>query len=80
MKLFCGIVLNKDDIAITILDQSQKEILDETVPNEASSVIAALAPHRRDMDSIVMEADKNPEWLMDALKAEGYTNVHSVPS
>jgi len=80
MKLFCGIVLNKDDISITIIDENQMEILDETVPNEASCVITALVPHRRDLDSIVMEADKNPEWLMDALKAAGFTNVFSVPN
>lgn len=78
MQLFCGIVLNEDDITITILDDSQTEILDETVPNKASHVIAALAPHRRDLASIVMEASTNPEWLMEALRAEGHTNVHSV--
>ena len=78
MKLFCGIVLHENDITITILDEQQTEILDTTVPTEASRVIAALAPHRLDLESIVMEASKNPEWLMEALQAEGYTNVHSV--
>jgi hypothetical protein len=78
MTLFCGIVLNKDDINITIIDERQNEVVNEDVPNDASRVIAVLAPHRGELQSIVMEACKNPEWLMDALRAEGYTNVHSV--
>lgn len=78
MKLFCGIVLNTDSIDITILDERQTEILDKKVPTEASPVIAALAPHRRDLESIVMEATTDPQWLIDALKQEGFSNVHSV--
>lgn len=78
MDLFCGIVLNKNDINITIIDERQNEVLNEDVPSDASHVIAALTPYRRDLQSIVMEACKQPEWLMDALKADGFTNVFSV--
>ena len=78
MQLFCGIVLQKNDINITVIDERQNEVVNENVPHEASRVIATLAPHRNELQSIVMEACHNPEWLMDALKAEGFTNVHSV--
>jgi len=78
MKLFCGIAFQTNDINITVIDDKQTEILNENVPIEASHVIATLAPHRRDLVSIVMEARHNPEWLMEALKAEGFTNVFSV--
>ena len=78
MKMFCGIVLQKDDINITVLDDRQNEVVNENVPKEASQVIKVLNPHRSDLQSIVMEADKDPKWLIDALKADGFTNVHSV--
>jgi len=78
MKLYCGIVLQKDDINITVIDDSQKEVVNENVAKEAASVIKVLTPHRADLQSIVMEADKDPEWLLDALKADGFTNVHAV--
>ena len=78
MKLYCGIVLQKDDINITIIDDSQKEVVNENVAKEAAPVIKVLTPHRADLQSIVMEADKDPEWLIDALKADGFTNVQAV--
>jgi len=78
MDLFCGIVLGKSSINITIIDEKQNEVLNEDVPNDAPSVIAALNPHKRDLQSIVMEACHNPEWLMDALYADGFTNVHAI--
>lgn len=78
MELFCGIVLGKESINVTIIDDKQNEVLNEDVPNDAASVIAALAPHRRDLQSIVMEERHNPRWLMEALHADGFTNVHSV--
>lgn len=78
MDLFCGIVLQKNDINITIIDERQNEVVNEEVPRDANDVIAVLRPHRADLQSIVMEASKNPEWLMDALKADGFTNVFSV--
>lgn len=78
MNLYCGIVLQKNDINITIIDEKQNEVVNEDVPRDASRVIATLAPHRADLQSIVMEACHNPEWLMDALIADGFTNVHSV--
>lgn len=78
MDLFCGIVLQKNDINITVIDERQNEVVNEDVPRDADKVIAVLAPHRADLKSIVMEASTGPEWLMDALKAEGFTNVFSV--
>lgn len=78
MKLFCGIVLQKDDINITVIDEGQNEVVNKNVPKEASQVITVLSPHRGELQSIVMEADKDPEWLIDALKADGFTNVHAV--
>lgn len=78
MDLFCGIVLQKNDINITIIDEKQNEVVNEEVPRDANDVIAILRPHRADLQSIVMEASTNPDWLMDALKADGFTNVFSV--
>lgn len=78
MDLFCGIVLQKNDINITIIDERQNEVVNEEVPRDANDVIAVLRPHRADLQSIVMEASKDPEWLMDALKADGFTNVFAV--
>jgi len=78
MKLYCGIVIQKDEINITVIDEKQNEIVNENVPNEASPVIATLMPHRSDLQSIVMEADKDPRWLVDALTADGFSNVNSI--
>jgi len=78
MKLYCGIVLQKDVINITVINEGQNEVVNENVPNDANQVIKVLSPHRRDLLSIVMEADKDPEWLIDALIADGFTNVNSV--
>jgi len=78
MALFCGIVLQKDEINITVIDDGQNEVVNENVANEAAPVIKVLTPHRAELQSIVMEADKDPKWLIDALKAEGFTNVHAI--
>jgi len=78
MTLFCGIVIQKDDINITVIDDRQNEIVNENVPTEASHVIKVLSPHRAELQSIVMESDKDPKWLIDALKADGFTNVNAI--
>jgi len=78
MKLYCGIVIKKDEINITVIDEKQNEVLNENVPNEASPVITTLNPHRSELDTIVMEADKDPRWLITALTEAGFSNVHSI--
>jgi hypothetical protein len=78
MKMYCGIVIKKDEINITVIDEKQNEVLDETVPNEASPVIVTLTPHRQDLETIVIEADKDPRWLITALTEAGFSNVHTI--
>lgn len=78
MKLYCGIVIKKDEINITVIDERQNEVLNENVPNKADSVITTLSPHRQDLETIVMEADKDPRWLITALTEAGFSNVHTI--
>jgi len=78
MKMYCGIVIKKGEINITVIDEKQNEVLDENVSNDAGPVIATLTPHRQDLETIVIEADKDPRWLITALTEAGFSNVHTI--
>jgi len=78
MKMYCGIVIKKGEINITVIDEKQNEVLDENVSNDTGPVIATLTPHRQDLETIVIEADKDPRWLITALTEAGFSNVHTI--
>jgi|GEM_PF-1460175 hypothetical protein len=78
MKLFCAVILHPNSIHIAILDEQQTEILDTQIDNNRDDVLAALAPHRRDLESILIEAHEDPAWLMQALQEAGHNNVYTL--
>ena len=75
MKLYGGIDLHSNNSVVALLDEEDHVVYRKRLPNEAASVLEALAPHREAIEGLVVESTYNWYWLVDALMEAGY-RVH----
>ena len=75
MKKFSGIDLHANNSVVVVSDEVDHIVYQRRLPNDALQIRAALAPHREELEGVVIEATYNWYWLVDALLADGY-HVH----
>ncbi|CAB3805940.1 hypothetical protein LMG28614_06270 [Paraburkholderia ultramafica] len=75
MKNFSGIDLHSNNSVVVVSDDVDHIIYQRQVPNDALQSRAVLAPHREELEGVVVEATYNWYLLVDALLADGY-HVH----
>jgi transposase len=75
MKRFSGIDLHSNNSVVVVSDEVDHIVYQRRLPNDALQIRAALAPHREELEGVVIEATYNWYWLVDALLADGY-HVH----
>lgn len=73
MKLYSGIDLHSNNNVLVILDEKDRVIYDRRLPNSLGTVLAALAPYRKNVQAIAVESTYNWYWLVDGLMEAGYT-------
>ena len=74
-KLYTGIDLHSTNNLLGILDQDDRRIYQERLPNQEDVILAELQPFQQEIVSIAIESTFNWYWLVDCLMAAGYT-VH----
>jgi transposase len=83
MRLYAGIDLHANNNVVAVLDERDRIVYEQRLPNELSRVLAALAPYRESLEAAAVESTFNWYWLVDGLMAAGYTvklvNTAKVP-
>ena len=75
MKLYGGIDLHSNNSVVALLDQEEHVVYRHRLANDATVILAALAPFQADIVGLVVESTYNWYWLVDALMDAGY-RVH----
>ena len=75
MKVYGGIDLHSNNSVVALLDEEDRVVYRKRLANDASGVLAALAPYREAIVGLVVESTYNGYWLVDALMGAGYA-VH----
>lgn len=69
---FCGIDLHSNNSVVVVTDETDKVLVSRRCPNELSTILTLLAPHRDELSGVVVESTYNWYWLVDGLMAAGY--------
>ncbi len=75
MRLYAGVDLHSNNSYIGIIDEQDKKVYREKLPNELPEIVRALKPYGEEMEGIVVESTFNWYWLVDGLMDNGY-RVH----
>ncbi len=73
MRLYVGIDLHSNNIVLVILDERDRTLYERRLRNDLPLILAALAPHRENIEAIAVESTYNWYWLVDGLMEAGYT-------
>lgn len=71
MALYCGIDLHSNNHWLTVIDETDKRLLEKRLPNDLSATLKALAPYRKHLAAVAVESTFNWYWLVDGLMAQG---------
>ncbi|MCA1925441.1 MAG: IS110 family transposase [Thiobacillus sp.] len=53
---FCGIDLHSNNSVVVVTDETDKVLLSRCCPNDLSTILALLAPHRDELTGVVVES------------------------
>lgn len=70
---YSGIDLHSNNCVVTVTDEEDHVVVEKRVPNELAKIIALLTPWREELAGVVVESTFNWYWLVDGLKAAGFT-------
>ena len=73
MRLYAAIDLHSNNSVLVILDENDKIVHERRHPNDLPTILAALEPHRENIQAIAVESTYNWYWLVDGLMEAGYT-------
>ncbi|MDA8242498.1 MAG: IS110 family transposase [Elusimicrobia bacterium] len=73
MRLYAAIDLHSNNSVLVILDETDKIVHERRHPNDLPTILAALEPHRENIEAIAVESTYNWYWLVDGLMEAGYT-------
>jgi len=75
MKVYAGIDLHSTNNYLGVIDQTDRRLFDDKLPNCPKTILAALKPFKKKLVGIVVESTFNWYWLVDVLNENGY-KVH----
>lgn len=75
MKKYSGIDLHSNNAVVVVTDEEDRVLYQKRLPNRLPEVLATLAPHREELEGVVVESTYNWYWLVDGLQENGYS-VH----
>jgi hypothetical protein len=59
MALYCGIDLHSNNHWITVIDETDKRLLENRLPNDLGATLKALAPFKADLAGVAVESTFN---------------------
>jgi len=75
MKVYAGIDLHSTNNYLGVIDQTDRRLFDDKLPNCPKTILAALKPFKKKLIGIAVESTFNWYWLVDVLNENGY-KVH----
>ena len=75
MELYAGIDLHSSNNYLGVIDEQDQRLYQKRLPNDLDTILAALAPFKKDLVGVVVESTFNWYWLVDGLMDHGY-RVH----
>ena len=72
---YSGIDLHSNNSVVTVTDEEDRIVAEKRLPNDLTKIVGLLAPWREELAGVVVESTFNWYWLVDGLKAAGFT-VH----
>ena len=80
MVLYGGLDLHGDNVYCTLIDQTYRPVFEQRLPNDLTTVLAALAPYRERLAGLTVESTFNWYWLVDGLQANQYPTRLANPA
>jgi transposase len=72
MKLYGSFDLHSTNNVGTVIDEQDRVVFQERLPNDLSTIRKVLARYRENLTGLVVESTYNWYWLVDGLQADGY--------
>lgn len=72
MRLYAAIDLHSNNNVLVILDEQDRIVVEQRLRNDLPSILARLAPYRRQVQAVAVESTFNWYWLVDGLSEAGY--------
>lgn len=69
---YSGIDLHCDNNLVAIIDEADRLVCKQRLPNQLGRVLEVLQPHRAELAGIAVESTYNWYWLVDGLQDAGY--------
>jgi transposase len=69
---YSGIDLHSNNAVVAVIDDQDHVLYRKRLMNDLQLIIAALAPHREELQGVVVESTFNWYWLVDGLMAAGF--------
>ena len=77
MELYAGIDLHSNNSVLSVLDGQDRTVFAKRLPNDLSTITAALRACAGEVRGVAVESTYNWYWLVDGLQDAGFT-VHLV--
>lgn len=72
MSFYCGIDLSARQSQVCVINQQLSRLVDRKLSNDLAQIISVLEPYKPDLN-IVVESTLNWYWLVDGLRAAGFS-------
>ena len=72
---YSGIDLHSNNSVVTVTDEEDHVVAEKRLPNDLTKIVGLLMPWREELAGVVVESTFNWYWLVDGLRAAGFT-VH----
>ncbi len=80
MQLYAGIDLHSSNNYIGVIDEQDRRVFKQKLPNNLDSILLSLKPFKGDLAGVVVESTFNWYWLVDGLMMNGYKIHLANPS
>lgn len=77
---YSGIDLHSNNCVVVVTDESDKLLIEKRVPNDLTTIMKLLEPHKNELAAVVVESTYNWYWLVDGLMESGYVVKLANPS
>lgn len=72
MKLYCAIDLHSTNNVVVVIDEHDKVLFQQRLPNDLQLLLTVLAPFKAGLHGIAIESTFNWYWLVDGLLEADY--------
>jgi transposase len=71
MKLYAAIDLHSNNSVLAVIDDQDRVLVDQRLPNDLAAVLRAIEPFRGELVAVAVESTYNWYWLVDGLIEHG---------